>query len=123
MARHYGPATAPLVRLGGDSALASAPHIEKLGIANLKLASRYGPEGIRALGVIGPVRFMKYAARLAKLAYNYPWLATLARALLAVPTYLWVIGAVVGLVLARPWPRAKGPVNPIAALHRYSGRP
>lgn len=122
LARHYGPATAPLVRLGGDAALASAPQVAKLGLAPLQHASRYGPEGIRALGVIGPVRFMKYATRLAKLAYRYPWLATLARAILAVPTYLWVIGAVVGIVLARPWPRAKGSVNPLAALQRYSGR-
>jgi hypothetical protein len=113
LARHCGPATAPLVRLGGDAALASAPHVEKLGIANLKLASRYGPEGIHALQVIGPVRFMKYASRLAKLAYNYPWLATLARALLAVPTYLWVIGAIVGIVLARPWPRSKDRIKPL----------
>lgn len=116
LARHYGPETAPLVRLGGDAALAVAPHVEKLGIANLKLASRYGPEGIRTLGVTGPVRFMKYAARLAKLAYRYPWLATLARALLAVPSYLWVIGAVVGIVLARPWPRSKGSVKYLPRL-------
>jgi hypothetical protein len=116
LARHYGPATAPLVRLGGDVALDISPQVEKLGIANLKLASRYGPEGIRTLQVIGPMRFMKYASRLAKLAYRYPWLATLARALLAVPSYLWVIGAIVGIVLARPWPRSKGWLTPLPRL-------
>ncbi len=113
LARHYGSATAPLVRLGGEAALAVAPHVEKLGLANLKLASRYGPEGIRTLQVIGPMRFIKYGSRLAKLGYSYPWLATLARALLAVPTYLWVIGGVVGIVLARPWPRSKGRIKPL----------
>lgn len=113
LARHCGPATAPLVRLGGEAALASAPHVDKLGLANLMFASRYGPEGIRTLQVIGPVRFMKYGSRLAKLAYRYPWLATLARALLAVPAYLWVIGAIVGIVLARPWPRAKSRIKPM----------
>lgn len=104
LARHLGPATEPLVRLGGDAALAFAPQVEKWGIANLKLASRCGPEGIRNLAQLGPVRFIKYGARFAKWGYSYPWLATLAKYLLQVPSIVWAVGAIVGVLLGLPWP-------------------
>lgn len=107
LANHLGPTTGPLLRLGGDAALAIAPQVEKLGIANLKLASRYGPEGVRTLEVIGPLRFVKYGARLAKWGYTYPWLATLAKYLLKVPPVMWVVGAIIGLLFGLPWPWRK----------------
>lgn len=104
LARHLGTATGPLVRLGGGAALAVAPQVEKLGIGNLKLASRYGPEGIRNLAQLGPVRFVKYGARFAKIGYSYPWLATLAKYLLKVSPVVWVVGAILGVLLGLPWP-------------------
>lgn len=107
LARHLGPATGPLLRLGGDATLAIAPQVEKLGITNLKLASRYGPEGLRQLAQLGPVRFVKYGARAAKWGYTYPWLATLAKYLLQVPPVTWVVGAIMGVVMGLPWPWRK----------------
>ena len=107
LASHLGPALGPLVRLGGDAALAIAPQIEKMGIANLKLASRYGPQGLHTLAQLGPVRFVKYGARLTKLGYTYPWLATLAKYLLQVPPVVWVMGTILGLLFGLPWPWRK----------------
>lgn len=107
VAKHLGPATGPLMRLGGDAALAIAPQIEKLGIANLKLASRYGPQGLHTLVQVGPVRFVKYGARLAKLGYTYPWMATLANYLLKVPAFMWVVGTILGLLFGLRWPWRK----------------
>ena len=107
LAQHLGPALGPLVRLGGDAALAIAPQIERLGVANLKLASRYGPQGLHTLAQLGPVRFVKYGARLAKLGYTYPWLATLAKYLLQVPPVVWVMGTILGLLFGLPWPWRK----------------
>lgn len=107
LARHFGSATAPLVSLGGDAALASAPHIAKLGLAPLRHASRYGPEGIHALQVIGPLRFVKYGARLAKWGYTYPWLATMGKYLLKVPPMVWAVGTIIGLLVGLPWPWRK----------------
>ena len=107
LSSHLGPAMGPLVRLGGDAALAIAPQIEKLGIANLKLASRYGPQGLHTLVQVGPVRFVKYGARLAKLGYTYPWMATLANYLLKVPAFMWVIGTILGLLFGLRWPWRK----------------
>lgn len=107
LASHLGPSLGPLVRLGGDAALAIAPQVEKLGVANLKLASRYGLQGLHTLVQVGPVRFVKYGARLAKLGYTYPWLATLAKYLLQVPPVVWVMGTILGLLFGLPWPWRK----------------
>lgn len=107
LAQHLGPATVPLMRLGGDAALAIAPQVEKLGIANLKLASSYGPEGLRTLEVMGPVRFVKYGVRLAKWGYTHPWFATMAKYLLKVPPVIWVVGTIFGLLVGLPWPWRK----------------
>lgn len=107
LAQHLGPALGPLMRLGGDAALPIAPQVEKLGVANLKLASRYGPQGLHTLAQLGPVRFVKYGARLAKLGYTYPWLATLAKYLLQVPPVVWVMGTILGLLFGLPWPWRK----------------
>jgi hypothetical protein len=107
LASHLGPALGPLVRLGGDAALAIAPQVEKLGVASLKLASRYGPQGLHTLAQLGPVRFVKYGARLAKWGYTYPWLATLAKYLLKIPPVVWVVGTILGLLFGLPWPWRK----------------
>lgn len=107
LARHLGPAMGPLVRLGGDAALVIAPQVERLGIANLKLASRYGPQGLHTLVQVGPVRFVKYGARLAKWGYTFPLLATLSKYLLKIPPVMWVVGTILGLLFGLPWPWRK----------------
>lgn len=107
LARHLGPALGPLVRLGGDAALAIAPQVEKLGVGNFKLASRYGPQGLHTLVQVGQVRFVKYGARLAKWGYTFPLLATLSKYLLKIPPVMWVVGTILGLLFGLPWPWRK----------------
>ncbi len=107
LASNLGPAMGPLVRLGGDAALAIAPQVEKLGVGNFKLASRFGPQGLHFLVQVGPVRFVKYGARLAKWGYTFPLLATLSKYLLKIPPVMWVVGTILGLLFGLPWPWRK----------------
>ena len=100
LARHLGPATGPVVHIGGEAALALAPAVGKLGVANVKLASRFGPEGLQAMQAYGVLRFMKYGVRLAKFVIFYPWIVPLAKGLLKLPVSLWHLGVVLGVTLA-----------------------
>ena len=105
LTRHFGADTRPLLQVGGDAVLRLAHQVERLGgPAVIKAASRYGPQGIRTLGLVGPVKFVKYGARLAKLGYQFPWLQWLAKALLRLPTWVLVLGIALGVLFGLPWP-------------------
>ena len=105
LTRHFGTDSRPLLQVGGDAVLRLAHQVERLGGPEvIKAASRYGPQGIRTLGLVGPVKFVKYGARLAKIGYQLPWLQWLAKAWLRLPTWVLVFGIALGVLFGLPWP-------------------
>lgn len=107
LSKVLGPATGPLVRIGGDTAITMAHQVEALGIDNIKRASQYGPKGLLAMQRDGAVRFFKYGVRFTKLAMTYPWMGTVAKWLLNLPIMLWVCGLLLGVLFGLPWPWRK----------------
>ena len=105
LTRHFGTDTRPLLGVGGDAVLPLAHQVDRLGGTEvIKAASRYGPQGLRTLGLVGPVKFVTYSARLAKLGYQFPWLHWLAKALLRLPTWVLMLGIALGVLFGLPWP-------------------
>lgn len=105
---HFGTQTSALLRVAGTEALTLAQRVNALGGPEvIKQASRYGVSGVRTLATVGPVRWLKYGARLAKIGYQYSWLQALAKALLRLPTWVLLWGCALGVLFGLPWPWRK----------------
>jgi hypothetical protein len=90
----FGDQTAILYRLGGQAFLTTAQQASTLGVATIKTAATFGPDGLRLLDKIGAINFVKYTARGSKMLYKGDILNLVARLLTALP--LWVLYLLVG---------------------------
>jgi hypothetical protein len=104
LAQAFGRDAPVILRLGGGGVLDASRQLPRLGVADVTAASLFGPPGVRLLVDLGPVRFAQWAARLSKIGYRQPWLRQWLEACSRVPV-LWLgVLAVVGCILALPWP-------------------
>ncbi len=108
LTKDFGPQTGALLRVVGTEALTLAHRVGSLGGPRvIKQASRFGAPGVRTLVTVGPVRWLKYGARLSKIGYQYPWLQALAKALLRLPRGVLLWGCALGVLFGLPWPWRK----------------
>ncbi len=87
--------SATLYRIGGDLIVNIAQHAGTLGKDTIQLAATFGRGGLRVLDKVGAIKFVKYSARAAKIAYKGDIFRLIARLLLSVPS--WVLYALIGL--------------------------
>lgn len=111
VAKAYGRKTGKLLSLGGDDSLRL---FRKFGnhkeIANaLDSAVKYGPEGTRLLGKVGPSRFLKYvtltkyAARTTRSVWQGHLTSVLTWSVAKIPeTGIWILAVLSGLVVVSP---------------------
>jgi len=102
-AETFGDSTATLYRIGGQTFLKTAGRASQLGTDSIKLASTYGPKGLRVLDKIGPTRFIKYSARAAKIAYKGDLFDLIARFLAMLPRWILYLLFSLGIVVWIPW--------------------
>jgi len=101
-ANTFGARGATLYRLGGEVAVDLAQRAGTLGRDTIRLAATFGQDGLRALDRLGALKFVKYSARVSKVAYKGDAVRLLARWLLSVPQ--WLLATLVALGAAVWWP-------------------
>ncbi|MCW8193389.1 hypothetical protein F6455_01150 [Proteobacteria bacterium 005FR1] len=87
-ARQFGNQSTTLYRVGGDLAVDMSKQVPTFGKHSIKLASTYGGEGLKLLNKTGAPAFVKYSARVSKIAYKGDALRLMASYLLRVPEWL-----------------------------------
>lgn len=113
----FAPHGATLYRIGGDAALRAGGQARRLGKSSIVLAATYGRRGLRVLDDLGAPRFVKYAARAAKIGWKGDFPRLLSRWLLTLPQWLLAALAMPGLLV---WlPRKRRPARPLAQEPRF----
>ncbi len=111
VAKTYGRKTGKLLSLGGDDSLRIFRKFgNHKGIANaLDTAVKYGPEGTRLLGKVGPSQFLKYvtltkyAARTTRSIWQGHLTSLLTWSVAKIPyAGIWMLAVLSGLVVV--WP-------------------
>lgn len=99
----FGGQSATLLRIGDTAFLRAAARAPVLGADNIRLATTWGPDGLRALDRLGAVRFIQYSARAGKIAWQGNLWRLLARWLAALP--IWLLATLIGLAVLTwvPW--------------------
>lgn len=112
LARAHGARAAVLQKISGAPLAETLDLTRRMGAAAVQQAATYGRQGLRALGEMGATRFVKYSARIAKLAYKGQALRLAANWLLALPAWAPSLAGAAGLLL---WWRTRPRRKPQAA--------
>ncbi|MFB1489352.1 MULTISPECIES: hypothetical protein [unclassified Thiocapsa] len=100
----FGDATRTLFRLGGETFLISARRAPSAQSAEgVRLATTYGPKGLRLLDRVGPTRFVKYSSRGTKIAHKGEVVQKIARLLIHLPRGLLYGILILTSLLWLPW--------------------
>lgn len=110
----FGERSATLFRIGGEAALRMTQRADELGVSAIESAATYGQAGLRLLDDLGAIRFVKYSARAARVAYKGEVFQWLARWLLSLPTWLLAAITALGVLVWIPGRRV---------AHRVQGAP
>jgi hypothetical protein len=97
-AKQFGDESTTLYRIGGDLSVDMARNASTFGKDSIRRAATYGREGLQLLNRTGAPTFVKYSARVSKIAYKGDALPLMAKFLLQLPTWLLQILVAVGVL-------------------------